>query len=90
MTTVWRQHPKLAGRFHVDYPDDVQVLAHDGGPRLTDRSPELIWVRITACDGDVFTARVLNQPHQLSSVTQGTEIRFIAPAGSEHLLRSSR
>jgi hypothetical protein len=67
MTAAWRQHPRLEGRFHVDHPDDLQVLVHDGGPRLTDRRPELVWVRVTACHGDVFTARLLNQPHQRSS-----------------------
>jgi hypothetical protein len=87
MTTAWRQHPKLDGRFHVDHPDDVQVLVHDGGPRLTDRRPELVWVRVTACEGDVFTARVLNQPRQLNTVNEGTEVQFVAPASGEHLLQ---
>ena len=36
----WRDHPKLKGRFHESYPDDLQVMAHDGGPRLTDSRPE--------------------------------------------------
>ncbi|CAN94255.1 hypothetical protein predicted by Glimmer/Critica [Sorangium cellulosum So ce56] len=87
MTAAWRQHPRLEGRFHVDHPDDLQVLVHEGGPRLTDRRPELVWVRVTACHGDVFTARVLNQPHQLKTVNEGAEVRFIAPTGGEHLLQ---
>jgi hypothetical protein len=86
MTQPWRTHPKLRGRFHPDAPDDVQVLVHDGGPRLTDRSPEAVWVTVTDCnDDDIFTGRVLNHPQQLTSVRQGDEIKFIAPAG-EHLL----
>jgi hypothetical protein len=83
----WRQHPRLRGRFLPEYPDDLQVLVHDGGPRLTDRRPELVWVRVTGGEGDVFTGRVLNKPHQLVTVSEGSEIQFIAPAGGEHPLR---
>ena len=43
----WRGHPKLIGRFNLEHPDDVPVLVHDGGPRVTDRRAELIWIRIT-------------------------------------------
>jgi hypothetical protein len=82
----WRQHPKLHGRFHPESADDLQVLVHDGGPRLTGRSPELVWVRVTGGEGDVFTGTVLNQPRQLVSVTQGCTIRFLVPAGGEHPL----
>lgn len=86
MSQLWRDHPRLKGRFHPDAPDDVQVLVHDGGPRLTDSSPEAVWVTVTGCDADdVFTGHVLNQPQQLESVVQGTEIKFIAPSG-DHLL----
>ncbi len=80
----WRTHPKLKGRFHPEHPDDLQVIVHDGGPRLTDRRPEAVWVAVTGCDGDVFAGRVLNQPSQLCAVQQGQQIRFIMPAGSEH------
>src|SRR5262245_59686629 len=80
----WRIHPKLKGRFHAAHPDDLQVIVHDGGPRITDRRPEAAWVTVTGCDGDIFTGRVLNQPTQLRTVQQHQEIRFIAPAGSEH------
>jgi hypothetical protein len=82
----WRGHPKLRGRFHPEAPDDLQVLVHDGGPRLTDRRPELVWVRVTGGEGDVFTGTVLNQPHQLVSVAQGSAIRFLVPEGGEHPL----
>lgn len=87
MTNNWRHHPKLQGRFHPDHPDDIQVVVHDGGPRMTDRSPEHVWVRITGVDGDVFTGEVLNQPHQLTSVGQGTLIRFLVPDGGEYALQ---
>jgi hypothetical protein len=83
----WREHPKLRGRFHPEFPDDLQVLMHDGGPRLTDRRPELMWVRVTGGEGDVFSGRLLNRPHQLVSVAEGNEIRFLVPEGGEHPLR---
>ncbi len=83
----WREHPKLRGRFHPEFPDDLQVLVHDGGPRLTDRRPELLWVHVTGGEGDVFIGRILNRPHQLVSVAAGDEIRFIVPEGGEHPLR---
>jgi hypothetical protein len=60
-TMHWRTHPKLKGRFLPEHPDDLQVIVHDGGPRVTDKRPEAVWVTITGCDGDVFTGRVLNQ-----------------------------
>lgn len=86
MKQVWRSHPKLRGRFHPESPDDVQVLVHDGGPRITDRLPETVWVTITGCEDSGFLiGRILNQPEQLTTVSQGAEIKFTAPAG-EHLL----
>ncbi len=84
--TQWRDHPKLKSRFHPEAPDDLQVLVHDGGPRLTDRAPEAVWVTVTGFDSNgVFTGRVLNQPQLLRSVSEGAEIKFVAPSG-EHLL----
>lgn len=58
----WRTHPKLQGKFLPDYPDDLQIIAHDGGPRITQTAPELVWVSVTAMDGEVFSGRLLNQP----------------------------
>lgn len=84
---AWRQHPALQGRFHPDYPDDLQVLVHEGGPRLTDRRPELIWVRVTGVEDDRFSGQLLNQPHQLPGLSQGDTIRFIVPQSGEHPLR---
>lgn len=86
MSHQWRDHPKLIGRFHPDYPDDVQVMVHDGGPRLTTHHPEVVWVNITGCDGDIFRGIVLNQPHQLTSVTANAEILFIVPDSGEYPL----
>lgn len=79
----WRKHPKLQGRFHPEYPDDVQVIVHDGGPRVTDRRPEGVWVTVTDCTGDVFKGRVLNQPNHLKTVKQDDIILFIVPERGE-------
>ena len=84
MAQNWRNHPLLKGRFHKDYPDDVQVIVHDGGPRFTDKAPELVWVRVTGVQTNTFTGRVLNQPVGLKSVQQGSEIQFIVPNGSKY------
>jgi hypothetical protein len=87
MTQEWRAHPKLKGRFHPQAPDDLQVIAHDGGPRITDHSPELVWVTVTEMDeNDVFSGRVINQPKQLSTVSEGSIIRFMIPSGDNLLM----
>jgi len=80
---VWREHPKLKGRFLPDYPDDLQVVVHDGGPRITRNSPEAVWVRVVGMEGEVFLGRVLNQPHNLQSVRQGSEIKFVVADGAK-------
>jgi hypothetical protein len=82
----WRTHPKLEGRFLPEYPDDLQVIVHDGGPRITDKRPEAVWVTVTGCDGDIFVGRVLNQPSQLRTVRQGQQIKFIKPEAGKHLI----
>jgi len=89
VTFDWRTHPKLQGKFHPDYPDDVRVIVHDGGPRLTDRQPELMWVRVTGYSPPVFTGLVLNRPEQLRSVSEGDEISFMVPDRGEHAIRVS-
>jgi hypothetical protein len=83
---AWRRHPRLIDRFHPDYADDLEVVIHDGGPRLTDRRPELAWVRVTGVEGDVFVGRLLNRPKQLVTVSEGAKIRFVSPEGSKHPL----
>jgi len=83
LASTWREHPKLKGHFLPDYPDDLQVI-HDGGPRITRNRPELVWVTVTGMDGEIFSSRVLNQPHNLQSVQQGSEVKFVISAGSDH------
>lgn len=83
MGNEWREHPKLKGRFLPDHPDDLQVFVHDGGPRLSQNPAEAVWVTVVGMDGDVFRGRVLNQPHNLKSVRQGSEIRFVVADGAQ-------
>jgi hypothetical protein len=82
--TPWRSHPSLEGRFPPDYPDDTQVLVHDGGPRITQHHAELVWVRVSAVHADIFQGQILNTPHQLESVRQNDIITFIVPKTSQY------
>lgn len=89
MANTWRDDSRLRGKFHPEYPDSLQVLIHDGGPRFTDRRPELVWVRVTGIEGDAFTGEVLNQPQQLVGVHERSIIRFLVPASGPHPLMVS-
>ena len=40
----------MKGRFHDSFPDDLQVLVHDGEPRRTSHQPELCWVRMVEAE----------------------------------------
>lgn len=84
--STWHENPYLKNRFHPEYPDDIQVLIHDGGPRLSDHTPELVWVRVVRENPDHFVGILLNRPENITSVKQGDEIRFIAVADSPHPL----
>lgn len=84
MTSPWKNDPQLAGRFHPDYPDDLQVLIHDGGPRVSKCRPELVWVRVAAAANGVYSAKVLNQPAHLKTVKQADDIQFIVTPTCKH------
>jgi len=84
--TPWRDDPKLRTRFHPDFPDDLQVLVHDGGLRTTDKQPELVWVRVSGGCSPWYFGTVLNQPIDLLSVHQGSTIHFVVPQGGEYPL----
>lgn len=84
---AWRYHPKLRGRFHPEHPDDLQVIVHDGGPRMSPNPAELVWVRVTRVEDEFFWGQLLNQPHNLKTVRQGEEILFIVPRSGEHPLQ---
>jgi hypothetical protein len=87
MATPWREHSKLRGRFHPQYPDDLEVLVHDGGPRIAATAPELMWVRVVGMSDDAFLGTLLNAPKQLTSVAIGAEILFVVPKRFEYPLR---
>lgn len=97
ISSHWTNHPTLQGRFHAQFPDDLQVIVHDGHPAITKRAAELVWVQVTACEADVtifggqhlprFRGTVLNKPHQLQSVSEGSEIQFVASEGGGHPLQ---
>lgn len=92
----WRHDPLLAGKFHPQFPDDIQALVHDGDPRRTRRGPELCWVRIQRVERaptrrlastevepsrHVYIAELLNQPHTLQSVRRGERLKVISVHG---------
>ena len=81
---AWRRHPSLIGRFHRNCPDDLQVVVHDGGPRMSTHPPELVWVQVSGSAGEVFQGKSLNQPHNLKSLRQGDDVRFVVPTGGKH------
>lgn len=81
MAHEWREHARLKGRFRPDYPDDLQVIVHDGGPLVSRNEPEIVWVTVTGMNGDLFWGRLLNPPHNIQTVRQGDEIKFVMPTG---------
>jgi hypothetical protein len=96
----WHRDPLLTGKFHNQYPDDIQALVHDGDPRRTRRGPELCWVRMQRIERaptrqvestfepsrHVYIAELLNQPHTLTSVNRGDRIKVISVHGLPHPL----
>ncbi len=97
----WHRDPLLDGKFHAQYPDDIQTLVHDGDPRRTRRGPELCWVRIKRVDRaptrqvtnvdyepsrHVYIGELLNQPHTLTSVKRGDRLKLISVHGLPHPL----
>lgn len=87
MEAAWREDKSLKGRFNPDYPDDLQVLVHDGGPRMTDHPYELMWVRVVGTHGPAYAGLLLNAPHGLTSVKQGDKILFMGSETSQHPFR---
>lgn len=82
---TWRIDPRLFPRYFPDYPDDLQVWVDDG-PK-SKHPPELVWVRITGCDGDICRGNLLNQPFRLKSVKIDEEIRFSIDVPADQLLK---
>jgi hypothetical protein len=78
MPGPWNIHPRLRNRFDQQHPDDLRVIAHDGGPRFSRVAPEVLWVRVVGGDGDVWNGIVLGRSHRVSS-DAGATIRFTVP-----------
>ena len=99
-TAPWRSDPYLEGKFHAQFPDDIQVLVHDGDPRRMRRGPELCWVRVQRLDraptrqvtaaieksNTVYVGEQMNSPHTLQSVKKGDRIKLLSVAGMPHPL----
>ncbi len=82
----WRDHTDLHGRFASEYPDDTQILIHNGSPRFSNQVPELVWVRVESLSQhetgiDVFCGSLLNTPNHLSVIHKGDTIEFISGRG---------
>ena len=93
----WRHDPALLERLHRSYPDDVQVVVHDGEPRRTGRRTEACWVRIDGWEDGaarpvtgrepptrVYRATLLSRPHHLESIAAGGRLRLIASSGGRY------
>ena len=94
--TLWREDPNFKGKFHPDFPDDLQVLVHEGSFRFTDTSPEVMWARIVAKmevtlqSGDKYSfykGILLNQPHQLKTLKLHQEIYLVGAEKYPHAIR---
>lgn len=81
---TWRNEPRLMGRFHPEYPDDVQVLVHEGGPHIAKHRPELMWIRVTGSLEGIYAGIVLNTPFELTNIHRGSVIKFLVPQGGAY------
>ncbi len=85
----WRHDPALIGRLHPRFPDDLQVLVHDGEPRRAGKTAEVCWLRVIASEDvgrRVYLGELLSKPHQLETVHQGDHLRFLPAPGGRHPL----
>jgi hypothetical protein len=85
MSSPWHEHPKLQRRFHRENPDDIQIIVHDG-TRAQLQRPELVWVRITACENGIFSGLVRNSSNHFRNVSPDSLVLFIVPEGGEYPL----
>jgi hypothetical protein len=89
MTGFWNDLVERLKRRKSDDFERMQVILHDGGPRKTDRRPELVWVRVTGGAGDLFNGVVLDKPTQLRKVRKGSKISFVLTKSGQRALQVS-
>jgi hypothetical protein len=85
----WRVDPALRGRFHPQWPDDLQVLLHDGESRRTGKRTELCWLRVDAVEDSEarrYAGTLMHPTHQLATVKLGDHVAFLAAPGGKHAL----
>ncbi|WP_257454192.1 hypothetical protein [Archangium lipolyticum] len=75
----WRNDPGLVGHFHPEYPDDLQVIVHDGEPRRTQRAPESCWVRVTGMEPAILRP-VIYEPEENPLSREVFDARYRAPS----------
>lgn len=89
MTALWSGLiDRLKGRNRENFTR-MEVILHDGGPRKTDRRPELAWVRVIGGTDGLFSGVVLDKPAQLRGVRKGSKVSFLVPKGGEYPLQVS-
>lgn len=81
----WLNDPATKPKYTLpEYPNDLQVIIHQGGPKTSKFPPELAWVRTIGRSGNFFLGVLLNAPHNLPKLGLGHEITFLIENGGEH------
>lgn len=75
----WRRHDSLQGKFHNEYPDDLEVLF---GDVVTGKS-ERMWVGVIAFDEKCseYLGVLLNSPDLIRTIREGDNVAFTVPHG---------
>lgn len=100
MSTPWRHDPTLAGRFHPEAEDDLQVILHDGEPRRSKLAPEACWVRVDGVAGilrapahgaivdrTIYRGVLIHAPRHLTTVREGDVVCFVVAQGLPYPLQ---
>ncbi len=78
----WREDPRLAGKLHPQFRDDVQARFH----LVASQKIELMWVRLDRAvpELDAYEGALLNTAHHDSELRAGTRVRVrVAPGVKE-------
>ncbi|MCC6336476.1 MAG: hypothetical protein IT380_21125 [Myxococcales bacterium] len=76
----WGADPRLAGKLHASYPDDLQAAFF----LPEQRTVEQLWVRLAQVvpEHDAYRGRLLNTAHGAPSLCAGTEVVVRPTPGS--------